>query len=209
MTCPLCTSVTELWFIDSRRSYNRCNVCALVFVPIAEHLSASAEKAEYDLHQNDPTDEGYRQFLRRLATPLIARLPVRARGLDFGCGPGPALVMMLEDAGYSCEKYDVFYFPCSTVLAQQYNFICMTEVVEHLAHPESVLNQLWSRLLPGGILAIMTKRVIDLQAFSRWHYKNDMTHVAFFSEETFQYLARHWSASIEFIDKDVVFLIKH
>ena len=33
------------------------------------------EKAQYDLHENDPYDLGYRKFLSRLTDPLLAKLP--------------------------------------------------------------------------------------------------------------------------------------
>jgi len=47
-------------------------------------------------------DPRYRRFLARLAEPLIAHLPKGARGLDFGCGPGPTLSLMLREAGFAC-----------------------------------------------------------------------------------------------------------
>jgi hypothetical protein len=40
----------------ARRAYYRCGRCHLVFVPARYHLSASDEKAHYDLHQNHPGD---------------------------------------------------------------------------------------------------------------------------------------------------------
>jgi hypothetical protein len=181
----------------------------VVFVPANFHLSPAEEKAEYDLHENDVQDAGYRRFLSRLLTPLLPRLPVVGRGLDYGCGPGPALAMMLEDAGHHCAKYDLFYCPDQTVLAHHYDFITATEVVEHLGQPLEVLDRLWAQLNAGGVLAIMTKRVIDQTAFKNWHYKNDPTHIVFFADQTFEWLSERWQAQLEFIDKDVVFLTKN
>ncbi|GIS59730.1 MAG: hypothetical protein CM1200mP2_19550 [Planctomycetaceae bacterium] len=37
--------------------------------------------------------------------------------------------------------------------------------------PGEELDRLWGCLSPGGVLGIMTKRVLDHEAFSRWHYK--------------------------------------
>ena len=68
-----------------------------MFVPRSYHLSAADEKAQYDLHENDPNDPGYRAFLDRLAGPLDKRLAPHSHGLDFGCGPGPTLSVMLEE----------------------------------------------------------------------------------------------------------------
>ena len=48
------------------------------------------------------------------------------------------------------EIFDPFYAPDSKVLEQQYDFITTTEVLEHLHHPRSELDQLWSCLKPRG-----------------------------------------------------------
>ncbi len=207
--CPLCSSGSTVFFYrDRRRDYWCCNGCQLIFVPPEFHLSDAEEKAQYDLHQNRPEDPGYRQFLARLADPLLARLSKHSRGLDFGCGPGPTLHLMLKDAGHSMALYDKFYVPNQTSLTNHYDFITATEVVEHLAAPGEVLDMLWKLLNPLGMLALMTKRVTDTEAFARWHYKNDPTHIAFFSQATFIWLAEQWGASCNFPGKDVVFIEK-
>lgn len=180
----------------------------MVFVPREFHLTDAQEKAQYDLHQNCPEDPGYRQFLARLADPLLARLNKPARGLDFGCGPGPTLHLMLKDAGHSIEIYDKFYALNPELLTREYDFITATEVVEHLAEPGEVLNSLWDMVAAGGLLALMTKRVLELEDFARWHYKNDPTHLVFFSDSTFDWLARQWQASCSFHGNDVVIFEK-
>jgi len=207
--CPLCNSGgADFFYRDRRRDFWRCKDCQLVFVPRDFHLSEAQEKAQYDLHQNRPEDPGYRQFLARLADPLLTRLTAPARGLDFGCGPGPTLHLMLRDAGHSVEIYDKFYALNPELLTREYDFITATEVVEHLAEPGEVLNSLWDMLVTGGLLALMTKRVLDPEAFARWHYKNDPTHLVFFSDSTFDWLARQWQASYSFYGKDVVIFEK-
>ncbi len=208
-TCPLCgQSQNPLFSRDSKREYLRCEDCALVWVPARYRLSPEAEKAEYDLHDNRPEDPDYRKFLSRLAKPLLARLARNSHGLDFGCGPGPALAQMLEEAGHKVALYDHFYFPNPHALERRYDFICATEVVEHLHQPGEVLPRLWSLLVEGGRLAIMTKLVLDKTAFETWHYKNDPTHVSFFSRASFGWLDRQLEAELEFIGKDVILLRK-
>ncbi len=205
--CPLCESASVYHFAeDKRRPYLRCEVCALVFVPSGFHLSAALEKAEYDLHQNRVDDAGYRGFLSRLAEPMLARLQPASRGLDFGCGPGPALAAMLGEAGHPISLYDPFYFADRDVLGRTYQFVTATEVLEHLHHPGAELDLLWSMLEPLGWLGVMTKLVIDAQAFEKWHYKNDPTHVCFFSRETFSWWASRYEAELEFVGSDVIFL---
>ncbi len=209
MTCPLCEDKRVLPFWrDLRRPYLRCQQCRLVFVPTDYHLSLAAEKAEYDLHRNDPGDSGYRKFLTRLFEPLCDRLTSGAKGLDFGSGPGPTLAPMFADAGFDMSIYDPFYAPERSVLQDRYDFISCSEVVEHLHFPGRELQFLWQLLAVEGWLGIMTKLVIDRQAFAHWHYKNDPTHVAFFSRETFVYLARKLNARLEFAAPDVILLQK-
>lgn len=212
--CPLCRTHCpndkSSWFYhDSRRVYLRCHCCHLIFVPPNFYLSEAQEKAEYDKHDNQPNDQGYRRFLGRLYEPLMARLAQGDKGLDFGCGPGPTLSVMLQEAGFSVALYDVFYAPDKSVLNDNYNFITATEVVEHLHDPYTQLQQLWSCLTDVGVLAVMTKLALDVDAFSRWHYKNDPTHVCFFSRKTFEFLAEKLNAQLEFMADDVVFLTKN
>jgi len=166
------------------------------------------ERAEYDLHENSVDDSGYRRFLSRLFDPVSKQIPPKSTGLDFGSGPEPTLSVMFEEAGHSMAVYDLFYAPETKPLEFDYDFITASEVVEHLHHPREELERLWSCLKPGGTLGIMTKRVIDRDAFSTWHYKNDQTHVGFFSVETFQWLANHWGATFSIPEKDVVIFTK-
>lgn len=208
--CPLCDASHpgSPYVCDLRRHYYRCSQCDLIWVDPADYLSRSAEKAEYDLHENSPGDPGYRQFLSRLAAPLMQQLPANARGLDFGCGPGPTLALMLEEQGYQVALYDPFYFENKALLNERYDFITATEVFEHLHKPRQVVAQLWDMLKARGVLGIMTKLASDQAAFEKWHYKNDPTHVCFYSRETFGWLAVRLEARLEIIGKDVILLTK-
>ena len=207
LPCPLCDSCdTRFFHRDERRDYLRCDQCALVFVPPNYFLSPEAEKAEYDLHENALDDLGYRRFLSRLAEPLLQRLGESAVGLDFGCGPGPALAAILEEAGHSVSLYDPFYRPDPKPLESRYDFVCATEVVEHLHYPGAELKRLWSLLHPGGYLGVMTKLVLDAGAFARWHYKNDPTHVCFFSRDTWAWWADRYGAELSIVGADVILL---
>ena len=207
--CPLCLSVKSTFFHrDKQREYLRCQQCALVFVPSQSHLSKADEKSYYDFHQNSPHDSGYRAFLERLSKPLLEQLKMGSQGLDFGSGPGPTLSLMLEEAGHNVALYDPFFAPDQAVFTREYDFITCSEVVEHLRSPGRELRRLWALLKPGGLLAIMTKRVIDQAAFARWHYKNDPTHIVFFSAQTFNWLGESWQIEPVFFGADVVFFNK-
>ncbi|MFZ2197318.1 MAG: class I SAM-dependent methyltransferase [Thermodesulfovibrionales bacterium] len=196
------------FFHDKRRDFMRCHVCSLVFVPPWQFVSAEAEKRRYDLHRNSPEDQGYRSFLNRIFVPMQKCLTPGSCGLDFGSGPQPTLSVMFEEAGHCMTIFDYFYENVPSVFEKQYDFITATEVVEHLHCPGEELDKLWTCLKQGGRLGIMTKLAPDQREFSYWHYKNDATHVCFFSQTTFQWLALHWDADMTFEDKDVVLFHK-
>jgi hypothetical protein len=184
-------------------------VCRLVFVPPSQFLSAEDEKKRYDLHQNSLDNADYRRFLGRLFIPLNQRLAPGSSGLDFGSGPGPALPRMFEEAGHSMVIFDQYYEHAPAALDLKYDFITASEVVEHLREPRKALDRLWACLTCGGWLGIMTKFTADHAAFPRWYYKNDLTHVCFFSRETFLWLAAAWNADLIFPDDDVALLRKN
>ena len=208
-SCPLCrSSKTTEYLSEPQRDYLYCETCSLVFVPNFQFITAEQEKAYYDLHQNHPDDQGYRKFLSRLLIPLKEKLQPGACGLDFGSGPGPTLSLMFEEIGYPMKIFDHFYANDGYVLQQKYDFITITETVEHLHNPKTELERLWSIIKPGGFMGIMTKLVIDREAFANWHYKNDPTHVCFFSQQTFTWLADMWHAKLQFIANDVILLEK-
>jgi hypothetical protein len=48
-------------------------------------------------------------FSASLAGPLLARLAPASQGLDYGCGPGPALAAMLAEAGHAVALYDPLF----------------------------------------------------------------------------------------------------
>jgi SAM-dependent methyltransferase len=193
LACPLCGDAGNTVFHSDRtREYRLCGTCAFVFVPAAFHLPWLEERAYYDLHENHVDDPGYRKFLGRLFSPMQRRLAASSRGLDFGCGEAPALAVLFREAGHTVALYDPHYAPDDTVLSKTFDFIVLSEVAEHLSAPGLEFDRLWDCLEPGGWIGVMTKRVRDRVAFRTWHYVTDPTHIGFFSETSFQYLAARW-----------------
>jgi SAM-dependent methyltransferase len=205
-SCPLCPSPAHPFAEDAARVYFQCARCALVFSDPATHLDPAAERARYDLHRNDVHDPRYRRFLDRLARPLLARLERGMRGLDYGCGPGPALARMLEDAGMVMALYDPHYAPDAGVLAGRYDFVTCTEVVEHFRHPARDWQQLAALLEPSGWLGVMTQLAPPRESFLDWGYRRDPTHVSFYRPETFAWIADHFGLTKEQVRSDVIVL---
>ena len=203
--CPLCDHLAEHFCKGRTREYLRCPNCDLVFVPQKDLLSPAAEKARYDLHQNDPNDSRYRNFLNRLFQPLEKKLAPGARGLDFGCGPGPVLSLMFEEAGYTCDVYDPYYANDPTVFDRQYDFLACSETMEHMFRPGEEFERFVSLVKPGGWIGIMTQLHDEAPVpFDRWHYKDDDTHVCFFSKKSFQTLEKTYGLRVEFHSNSVI-----
>jgi SAM-dependent methyltransferase len=209
MNCPVCEGAECRPFVNvDEREYWRCEQCHATFVHAARLPSPDAELQQYLLHRNRPDDCGYRRFLHRLAGPLLERLPSPQRGLDYGCGPGPALAAMLREAGHEVALYDPYFQPDRTVLAETYDFITCTEVAEHFHRPADEFRKLDALLRPGGWLALMTCFQEDDARFASWHYRRDPTHVVFYREATLRHVATQYGWHCEIPCSDVALMRK-
>lgn len=211
--CPLCGESASYFDTDPpnkplRRDYYRCAHCGLIFIPASQHITPEDEHSRYEEHENHPDDPGYRAFLNQMFDPMLKRIPPGSKGLDFGSGPGPTLGLMFEKKGHHVSNYDLYYDHHPEMFDTQYDFITTTETVEHLSRPGSELDRLWSCLKEGGWLGIMTLRIPRDQPFTEWHYRNDDTHITFFSDQTFQWLGRYWNSNPEFMGERVVLFRK-
>lgn len=209
IACPVCEQFAVRHFMSCNgRDYLRCETCQATFTHPEQWPTLEQEKDYYQLHDNGIDDPGYRHFLSRLSVPLLALLPANRQGLDYGCGPGPALAMMLEEAGHRMATYDPIFYPDTSVLQRQYDFISCTEAFEHFHHPAREFARLDDLLKPGGLLAIMTCFQTDDARFANWHYRRDPTHVVFYREETLHFIARQFGWRCEIPCKDVAILYK-
>ncbi len=207
--CIVCDKPSTKFFatVDGN-CYRRCTRCRAIFLLPEQRLPINEEHVRYWLHQNDPTDRAYRRFLSKLADPLLERLAPRAKGLDYGCGPGPALAAMLQEAGHRVILFDPLFFPDPEPLKEVYDFITCTETIEHFHRPSEEFARLDRMLKPGGWLALMTCFQTDDGAFASWHYRRDPTHVVFYRAGTLRRIARRFRWSCEFPVKDVALMRK-
>lgn len=130
------------------------------------------------------------------------------KGLDFGCGPGPALAAVLSEAGHNMALYDPFFYPDRIAMEQTYDFIACTETVEHFFDPAGEFDRFDTMLRPGGWLAVMTCFQTEDDRFAEWHYRKDPTHVVFYRTETFSVLAEQRGWTFECPAKDVALMRK-
>lgn len=209
MSCPLCYHSVLLPVGEfQQRCYWLCCRCDLISMDRTDLPTLEAEKQIYDYHNNQADDPGYLRFLSRLVKPLQAKLQPGQSGLDYGCGPGPAMDKLFGQLGYKVACYDPIYAPERGLLERSYDFVTSSEVVEHFHHPAESWQELVGLVKPGGWLGIMTKRHLGAERFASWHYKNDPTHVAFYSEASLRWIAEQWRLTIEFIGADVALMKK-
>lgn len=207
--CPVCRTAGPGPFLAVEgRDYWRCGACEARFLDPRQQPSRQVELACYLEHENHPDDPGYRRFLSKLAVPLLARLPPGASGLDYGCGPGPALAAMLRAAGHEVSLFDPFFHPDPAPLRRRHGFITCTETAEHFHRPAEEFDRLDALLSPGGWLGLMTCFQTDDARFAQWQYRRDPTHVVFYRAATLRHIAamRGWRCEIP--AKDIALMQK-
>ncbi len=202
LSCPLCLKKTTK---ELCQTLHRCDECKLVFKASEQHLESSEEKARYETHQNKE-DDGYIGFLNRLRVPLLEHIRGFKKGLDYGCGPGPVLKRLLERDGFFMRAYDPFFAP--ELIQDSYDFITCTEAIEHFFNPQKEIEQMLSLLKQGGVLALMTQTYKENDDLSDWWYARDPTHVCFYHQETFEWLAQKYELDLLLNKQNLCFLKK-
>lgn len=182
MICPLCRSDSELFDREKFRSYFQCRVCSLVFVPRSEILTHAQEKERYEAHEN--SGPGYETYLNQIISSIKPHLTDEMKGLDFGSGSSTYLSKTLKNT----KAYDVYFHPDKSLLEKRYEFVIMSEVIEHLRDLEEEMRLIKTILKPGSLLFVKTKFLPE-EDFSNWFYKRDRTHVQFFNQKSFRKLS--------------------
>jgi hypothetical protein len=172
-----------------------------------DRLRSVDEHERYLLHENDPSDSLYREFLNRLAGPLIERLSPGVAGLDYGSGPGPTLSLMFEEQGYRMDNYDPYFASDETVLDRTYDFITCSETAEHFYDPRKEFGKLDRLLVRGGWLGLMTEILQD-QVFEEWRYAREATHVSFYRPSTIDWIADQFRWRVERAGPNVILFQK-
>jgi SAM-dependent methyltransferase len=204
MNCLLCQSNSSLVVTD----VFHCDSCGLVYKNPNQYSNNEAEFERYLTHKNNENDQGYINFLNKLAIPLAKFLPETFTALDFGCGPGPTLCNLLEKIGGTVFNYDPLFYPENKLLNATYDVVTSSEVVEHFKDIERDWTILLDALRPGGILGIMTLFYNSTIDYRSWWYKNDFTHVVFYQHKTFDYLADRFNLEILYCDSNSVIIFR-
>lgn len=177
----------------------------------AEYFPDNEKEFErYKKHNNSPEDQGYVEYLANFIRDAeIDRMVNIKQSLDFGCGPGPVLKVLLNKLGIGVDVYDPYFFPEKTFINKKYDLITCTEVLEHLQNPLETLVLLASLLKENGILAIKTLFHSTCDHFHNWWYRSDPTHICFYSPKTFVWIEKNMDFAIKKIDgRSICVLVK-
>ena len=209
MICIVCKNQETVDFKNiKQKRYWKCSYCEAIFLDKEFYLSSNDEYKHYLTHNNDVNDPRYKQFLSNLMLPLIKRIKLNSIGLDYGCGPGPALSLMLREKGYQMFNYDPFFHPKKRNLIKKYDFISCTETAEHFHNPFGEFTRFNELLNNNGVIGIMTNFHSKQDIFENWYYIKDPTHVVFYNKKTFQIIAKIFDWDCEFLVNNLVFLKK-
>ncbi|SDR96082.1 class I SAM-dependent methyltransferase [Gramella sp. MAR_2010_147] len=206
MPCSLCNCATQYFEVIKDREYVQCIDCKAVLLSPENHLSPQAEKSRYILHNNDVNDPGYIHFVKPVIEQIKSDFSPSSNGLDFGCGTGPVITSELKKSGFQIKLYDPYFQPNKKVLDTTFDFIICCEVIEHFQNPYKEFELLYSILKPGGKLYCKTGIWSDTIDFQNWHYKDDKTHVIFYSIESLEWIRKNLNfSSLEIQDKFFIF----
>ncbi|MEA2092325.1 MAG: class I SAM-dependent methyltransferase [Campylobacterota bacterium] len=210
--CKICESNTApINDVKTDKIYHKCLKCEYIFLEEKFCINVTDEKKHYDNHNNNLESLGYvkmfEDLIEEFVTPEASEIKT---ALDFGCGEGEVLPILLERHGICCDRYDLFYFPKKVYVDKKYDLIVSTEVFEHLSEPLKVLKNLLSHLNKDGYLLLMTCfHSSDNEKFLKWFYIKDATHIGFFSIKTFEYLAKELNLKIiKHNSKNIIMLQK-
>jgi len=188
MRCLICQADT-IDFLDSKMKTEtyRCGHCGVIFKDPQTYQSLDLQKQRYDLHENHAEDAGYRSYFQQFLDFVLPQAGSCTTALDFGCGSSTLLAEMLTEKGIKATAYDPIYHPEVSYQERTYDLITSVEVFEHLHDPLAVLKRLAGLLSRDGILALRTAFVpATIEEYLDWYYRQDPTHVVFFSPETFK-----------------------
>ena len=208
--CPLCSTMAKVFYEDKHKKYEcdyfRCTTCNSIFAQREKLPDIEQEKARYELHNDNVEDKGYQNFVSPMTMAIQKEHQKSANGLDFGAGRAPIISKVLQDAGYSIEQYDPYFHPFKELLEKKYDFIAACEVIEHFYHPHKEFALLKSLLADGGKLYLMSDMYDESIDFSKWYYKNDATHVFFYTKESFAWIQKEFGFESLSIEKRLVIL---
>ena len=214
---------SEFLFSDKKRRYFRCPKCRSVTVEEKYFLGKNEQKSRYELHNNTLKDSGYKNYLESFFYSTVDAVKKNLENeffegecdfstwnyLDYGSGPEPCLAELVRQKllFHSVEIYDPFFAP-KLLDEQNFELITCLEVAEHFENPLEDFALISKLLKPSGFLSLQTNLLTEKIDFEKWWYKEDLTHVAFYTEEGLEKCAIKSGLKLVFRKKNLVLLRK-
>jgi hypothetical protein len=192
--CRLCGGVTTYLFskrILSRHDvgYHQCQECGSQQTDFPSWLDEAYAIPGLHIDVGAPT----RSIKNWLATTVLLDslgIPLEAKGVDFGAGPG-LFASLMRSVGRDFHTFDAFtrpifssYSSISGLGDMSPDILTAFEVFEHLPEPKATLDDLFSREVP---LILFTTWPVDDQAEDWIYYLPDCgQHVFFYSREALE-----------------------
>ncbi|MFT7860167.1 MAG: class I SAM-dependent methyltransferase [Sulfurimonas sp.] len=200
--CRLCKTSADFFYQDTQK-YFRCPNCKAIFTAYEDLVAPKDEQERYELHDTE-IDAGYRKFVSPITSNILHDFSQDDQGLDFGAGRSQIISKVLAENNYKIKNYDPFFANKPELLEDTYNYISSCEVIEHFHEPRKEFELLRIMLKKGGKLYLMTELYDDSIDFEKWYYKNDPTHVFFYTKETFEWIAKEFNLTLHQCEKRLV-----
>ncbi|MCR4789537.1 MAG: class I SAM-dependent methyltransferase [Treponemataceae bacterium] len=172
------------------KRYFLCSSCQSISLEEECFLKPDLQKERYLLHNNSLEDDGYKNYLEKFLTRSLEAFQEYGTAeledaiyLDYGSGPNPCLCELVRSKSLfkECLSYDLFFAP--DLPCQKVDYMTCLEVAEHFENPLQSFRQLSSLLKEGGILSLQTHLLSENIDFEKWWYREDTTHVCFYTEK--------------------------
>ncbi len=166
-------------FADEKFRVWRCPDCQTIHCLDVVDLDYYYSKYPYgELALTPPLRLVYQNLYRRLAKHGFSQ---NHSLLDYGCGKGLFIQYLRERGFKNCHGYDPYGPPedfgdPSTLQWGQFDYILLSDVIEHVEDPYSLLAKLDGLLAPGGQILIGTPNAanIDLSQPDLSDYYNEV-----------------------------------
>lgn len=166
-------------------------------------LDTERQRERYLLHNNSTDDLKYKEYFMKIINKIEELLSHENVSLfdftsffDYGSGPEPCFITLLEEMkssgqipeNASIQGWDPIFndFVCK----KENDIVFCIEVIEHFEEPQENLKNLVSFCKKNGFIVIKTGYIpnsCDLSVdselfFENWWYRQDSTHVAFYTK---------------------------
>jgi hypothetical protein len=203
MNCLVCASSNLCLLKNPRRTFFRCNDCGFSFLHPDFLPSEEAALNRYKFHQNDDDNKGYQEYLSNIIDRALFYAGKPKSVIDWGSGPAPLASHILRDQGFSVFSWDPNFASSEKPQQSFYDAGICIEVAEHFINPQKDFSAFFETVKRGSFVIVHTHLAPkDDDAFLRWWYTEDITHVSFYSECSLEIIAEKNNAKLITIENE-------